>query len=154
MIQVRKLEPVFIKHIPTEMETGKLYVSMEYATASHLCCCGCGEEVVTPITPTDWTMEFNGEAVSLRPSIGNWNLPCRSHYFIRRGTVVEAASWSREQIDDEWQRDRQRKAAFYKTPEPASYKNPNPASDPGPSTHAEPITPSVWRRLLGWFGLR
>ena len=29
--------------------------------------------------------------VSLRPSIGNWQLPCRSHYFIVRNRVVWAS---------------------------------------------------------------
>ena len=37
------------------------------------CCCGCGEEVVTPFSPAQWQMSFDGEAVSLHPSIGNWN---------------------------------------------------------------------------------
>jgi hypothetical protein len=27
-----------------------------FRTAAHCCCCGCGEEVVTPFTPTDWSM--------------------------------------------------------------------------------------------------
>ena len=40
--------------IPENLSEGVLYVSMEYGTVVHKCCCGCGREVVTPITPTDW----------------------------------------------------------------------------------------------------
>ena len=74
------LQHRFVPHIPEKLEPKVLYISMEYATAAHSCCCGCGEEVVTPLTPTDWRMTFDGETISLSPSIGNWNLRCRSHY--------------------------------------------------------------------------
>ena len=89
-MQYKQLRHHFVEHIPERLEAGVLYVSMEYATSAHSCCCGCGEEVVAPFTPTDWKMTFDGETVSLRPSIGNWTLKCRSHYVIDRGKVVEA----------------------------------------------------------------
>ena len=88
----KRLEHRFVEHIPEHLEAGILYVSMEYATSAHSCCCGCGEEVVVPFTPTDWKMSFDGETVSLRPSIGNWTLKCRSHYVIDRGKVIERGS--------------------------------------------------------------
>jgi hypothetical protein len=66
----------------------------------HLCCCGCGSEVVTPLNPAGWTLEIVGGAVTLRPSIGNWSLPCRSHYLIRQGKVVWARDMSRDEIED------------------------------------------------------
>jgi hypothetical protein len=31
---------------------------MHFAMASHLCFCGCGNKVVTPIRPTDWRLIF------------------------------------------------------------------------------------------------
>ena len=62
LMRVRRLEHRFCTHIPESLEPGVLYVSMEYATAAHSCCCGCGEEVVTPFTPTDWKMTFNGQS--------------------------------------------------------------------------------------------
>lgn len=111
------LENQFVKHIPDGLEPGVLYVSMEYGTAAHRCCCGCGEEVVTPFTPTDWKMTFDGETVSLNPSIGNWTLPCRSHYVITRGRVIEAGPWTDKQVEGERRRDRAAKARFYGTPE-------------------------------------
>ncbi len=30
-----------------------LYISIPYVTAAHKCPCGCGEEIVTPLSPTD-----------------------------------------------------------------------------------------------------
>ena len=91
----------FVRSIPKELEPGVLYVSMEYATAIHACCCGCGNQVVTPITPKDWQLTFNGESISLSPSIGNWGFPCRSHYFIRKGRVLVVRPWSSSQLGAE-----------------------------------------------------
>jgi hypothetical protein len=89
----------FVEFIPGVLEDGKVYVSIKYATASHRCCCGCGNEVVTPISPTDWSLTFDGETVSLDPSIGNWSLDCKSHYWIRRNRVKWAQRWSDKQIE-------------------------------------------------------
>jgi len=113
VIRHKRLEHRFVEHIPEQLEPGVLYVSMEYATSAHSCCCGCGEEVVTPFAPTDWKMTFDGETVSLRPSVGSWTLKCRSHYVIDCGKVIEAAPWSNEEIETERLRDRAAKARFY-----------------------------------------
>lgn len=113
MMQYKSLEHRFTENIPEAMEPGVLYISIEYGTAAHLCCCGCGSEVVTPFTPTDWKMTFDGETVTLWPSIGSWTLPCRSHYVIDRGRVREAPSWSNEQIAAEQQRDKRAKQQHY-----------------------------------------
>jgi hypothetical protein len=88
----------FVTNIPSSIEPGMLYISIEYATAIHLCCCGCGEEVITPLTPTDWSLTFDGDTVSLWPSIGNWNFACRSHYVIERNIIIRAGPWSDERI--------------------------------------------------------
>jgi Family of unknown function (DUF6527) len=56
-----RLAHEFVDHIPDVLDPGVLYVSMKYATAAHRCCCGCGLEVVTPFTPTDWKLTFDGE---------------------------------------------------------------------------------------------
>ncbi len=115
MIQHAKLEHRFVQHIPERLEQGVLYISVEYATAVHSCCCGCGEEVVTPLTPTDWKMTFDGESISLWPSVGNWHIECRSHYIIDRGHVIGANPWTEEQIANEYRRDKSAKARFYGT---------------------------------------
>ena len=98
MIRIAVLEPQFVEFIPEHIERGKLYVSIQYATVAHSCCCGCGHEVVTPLSPTDWKLIFDGKSVSLDPSIGNWSFPCQSHYWIRNNRVRWAGQWNSEQI--------------------------------------------------------
>lgn len=88
----------FVTLMPKKLQEDVLYISIEYKTATHLCACGCGNKVMTSITPTGWTLSYNGDNVSLNPSIGSWNLPCKSHYWIRSGQVVWAESWTEEQI--------------------------------------------------------
>jgi len=89
----------FVEYIPECLAKDTLYISLSYATAVHLCCCGCGNEVVTPLAPSGWTLKFNG-TVSLSPSIGNWSFPCQSHYWITRDKIVWARRWSSQQIAD------------------------------------------------------
>lgn len=141
MIRHKRLEHRFVENIPDRLEAGILYVSMEYATSAHSCCCGCGEEVVAPFTPTDWKMTFDGETISLRPSIGNWTLKCRSHYVIERGRVIEAAPWSDEQVVAERRRDRAAKERFYGHSPIGDVPAPPPTSTP---------TQSFWRSILDW----
>ena len=92
------LEYEFVEYIPEVLREQKLYISMTYATAVHKCCCGCGREVVTPLSPTGWRLTFDGQSVSLYPSIGSWSLPCQSHYLITNNRVVWASRWTKEQI--------------------------------------------------------
>lgn len=103
----------FVEFIPRDLQDGRVYVSIEYATAVHRCACGCGNKVVTPITPTDWKLSFDGETISLYPSIGNWSFPCRSHYWIRENRVEWTGRWSRHEVDAGRDRDRERKHAYY-----------------------------------------
>lgn len=91
-----KMEHKFVEFIPDELEDGTLYISITYATVLHKCGCGCGNEVVTPLSPSDWQLTFNGETISLFPSIGNWSFPCRSHYWIRKNEVVWVKDWHDE----------------------------------------------------------
>ena len=71
-MRVEKVRHEFVEFIPSTLNDGVLYISIPYATAVHKCCCGCGEKVVTPLTPTDWSLTFDGLTASLSPSIGNW----------------------------------------------------------------------------------
>ena len=111
-----RLVPQFVEAIPEDLESGVLYISMVYATAMHQCACGCGREVVTSFSPTDWKLWFDGENVTLEPSIGNWSFPCRSHYWIRGGKVRWAGDMSQYAIDEGRMQDRQRKAAQFASP--------------------------------------
>ena len=78
----------FVEFIPDELKEGIVYVSVMFATVAHKCCCGCGREVVTPLSPTDWKLIYDGQSVSLEPSIGNWSFACQSHYWIRGNRVI------------------------------------------------------------------
>lgn len=104
-MKIQAIVPVFVEYIPDQIEAGKLYISETYATAIHKCCCGCGEEVVTPLRPAAWKLVKRGQAVSLYPSIGNWKYACQSHYFIRDNQILWAGKMSAPQIARVQQRD-------------------------------------------------
>jgi hypothetical protein len=89
---MKTVEHKFVDYIPDDIQSGILYISLTYATVVHKCACGCGKEVVTPLSPADWNLLFDGETVTLRPSIGNWNFDCQSHYWITNNRVVKAYS--------------------------------------------------------------
>ena len=87
-MRTSSLASTFVIDVPESLEPSRIYVSLRHATAVHLCACGCGCEVVTPIDREGWTMSWNGTAVSLHPSVGSWSLPCSSHYLVRDGRVI------------------------------------------------------------------
>jgi len=101
MIRHSHYEHRFVKNIPRDLEPGILYVSVDYGTVIHSCFCGCGEEVVTPLAPKEWRLTFDGETISIWPSIGNWNLACQSHYILKKGQVVEAECWNEKYLKDQ-----------------------------------------------------
>lgn len=103
----------FVELLPAKLEADTLYVSIEYKTVAHLCCCGCGKEVVTPITPNDWSLTYNGRDISLSPSIGNWDFKCRSHYWIKNDNVIWAENWTEKQIENTKKLDATRKHKYY-----------------------------------------
>ena len=93
MIQMDTLTYEFVHFIPEDLAEGTLYVSIPFVTAIHLCCCGCRNEVVTPLDPEGWRLTFDGKSVSLHPSIGNWRLACQSHYWTTRNNVHWVPRW-------------------------------------------------------------
>ncbi len=97
-MKIKQIRPKYLEFIPEHLEEGFLYISERYRTAVHKCCCGCGQEVVTPLSPAEWSVKGIGGRVSLWPSIGNWSYPCRSHYMIRDGRVLEAKAMTEREI--------------------------------------------------------
>jgi hypothetical protein len=95
----RRLRHEFVTRFPERLDEWTIYISIDFATAVHNCLCGCGNRVVTPFSPTDWCLLYDGETVSLRPSIGNWNFECQSHYWITADQVRWSRRWTREEID-------------------------------------------------------
>ncbi|MCW2120657.1 DUF6527 family protein [Flavobacterium sp. 7A] len=104
-----KLQHKFVEFIPEQLEDGILYISVTYCTAIHKCVCGCNNEVVTPFSPIDWKMTFDGATISLSPSIGNWNFDCRSHYWIRNSEIIFARKWTDEEIKDGHEKPKKKK---------------------------------------------
>lgn len=111
------LQHKFVEFIPDKIEEGIVYISLIYCTAIHKCVCGCGNEVVTPLSPTDWKLTFNGKTISLYPSIGNWNFDCRSHYWINNSEIEFAKLWTDAEINNGRGRDFERKKEFFKKDE-------------------------------------
>ena len=138
------LKHEFVEFIPGELKEGTIYVSIRFGTASHLCGCGCGNKVVTPIRPTDWKLIFDGKTISLDPSIGNWSFACRSHYWIRNNKVQWADQWSTEQIDAGRAYDRRSKDLYFGTTQarPKSCK---------PEAKAAPPGKGLWRKFANWW---
>lgn len=108
------ISPLFVDVIPDHLEEGVLYVCERYGTAIHKCCCGCGEEVVTPLSPVDWSIRRAGKTVTLSPSIGNWSFPCRSHYLISNNQVIWAGAFTPRQIKQVKARDKADKESYIK----------------------------------------
>jgi len=92
--KLKRLELRHVEAMPAILESGLIYVSKTYSTAAHLCACGCGSKIRTPLGPTEWSVMETTNGVTLSPSIGNWQKPCRSHYVIDGGDVVWCADWS------------------------------------------------------------
>ncbi|MDP2088545.1 MAG: DUF6527 family protein [Flavobacteriaceae bacterium] len=111
---MKTIQHKFVEFIPNYLEQNVLYISIEYKTAVHLCICGCGNKVVTPLTPTDWELRFDGKTISLSPSIGNWNFECRSHYFITRNVIHIARRWEDWEIEEGRVEDKETKKNYYK----------------------------------------
>src|SRR5436305_909626 len=101
--------------MPTEFHPGVLYVAEEFGAAAHLCACGCGAVVRTPLDETEWSLEESEEGPSLEPSVGNWQEPCQSHYWIKRGRVIWAAKWSPDQIEAGRRIEQERRAQYFES---------------------------------------
>ena len=81
-----KLIPVFTEIITDNLKPENLYISEKYKVAIHLCACGCGNKTVMPFDSEyneyGWKLTNNNGLISFNPSVGNFQYPCKSHYFI------------------------------------------------------------------------
>ena len=139
--KIRTLSLEFVTNIPETIQDGKLYVSIPYATVIHNCACGCKSEVVTPLSPIDWQLVFDGETITLDPSVGNWNFACESHYLIVKNQIVWAPRWSKNRIEANRQ--------DYRTLRDYAY------SSHGKRDQAHLTSrPSKWKTLRSWLTRR
>lgn len=102
-----------ITHLPIKLEANVLYVSEEFEIAGHLCPCGCGSKVITPLGINEWSLSVIEEKPTLKPSIGNWQLPCQSHYWIRRGEILWSNKLSDEEIEAGRLAEEQQRKEYY-----------------------------------------
>ena len=108
-----RIELRHVRLMPQALQPGVLYVSKEFGAAHHLCACGCGSKIRTPLGPTEWGLVETPEGPTLRPSIGNWQRPCRSHYWIWRGRIEWAKPWTDEQVLDGRAREEHKRQRYY-----------------------------------------
>lgn len=103
-----------VDFMPKQLEPGILYVAEEFGAAAHLCACGCGEKIRTPLGPTEWSLQVTPEGwPSLSPSVGHWQKPCQSHYWIQRGEIIWDRKWTAEEIAVGRRREEERRQAYY-----------------------------------------
>lgn len=104
-----------VHYMPKELKPGVLYFSEEFGAVAHLCACGCGSKIRTPLSPTEWSLEETNRGPSLRPSVGNWQQKCQSHYWISRGEIKWSNTWTPEQITAGRRGDEERSRSYYVT---------------------------------------
>lgn len=104
-MRLQSVEPAFVEFVPSTLESGKLYISMTFATTVHLCACGCGNKVVLPLSPAEWQLFYDGETLNILPSVGNGEFPCRSHYWIKSNEIRWSAPLTKKQIAASRKRD-------------------------------------------------
>lgn len=102
-----------VEYMPKQLEPGILYVSDKFGTAAHLCACGCGAKIRTPLGPTEWSIQETPSGPDVWPSVGNWQQRCQSHYVIHAGKIVWCEKWTPEQIAAGRRGEEQRREAYY-----------------------------------------
>jgi hypothetical protein len=73
-VKLKQLRHQFIDEAPDQLDAGILYVSMPYRTTLNLCCCGCGNQVTLPLRPTARRLSYDGDTITMLPSVGNLEL--------------------------------------------------------------------------------
>jgi hypothetical protein len=98
-MKLLEIFPIFVEIPPDrdKMEEGKIYISEERKSSTHLCACGCGEETYLPFpyvavdnSNRGWNHSINGDNITITPSIGNWSgqSPYHAHYYITNNKIV------------------------------------------------------------------
>ena len=112
-MKLTKIRLQRVHYMPKDLEPGTLYVSEEFDSVLHICACGCGSKISTPLGPTEWSFKDTPGGPTLYPSVGNWQLPCQSHYWIRAGRIEWSIKWSPEQIAAGRKHEEERRNAYY-----------------------------------------
>jgi len=93
-MRIDNLIPFFVNEIPQDkyLAEGRIYISIKYGCAVHLCACGCKGKTISSLKPVfsdGWDLANNQGKVTLRPSIGNWagQKPYHAHYYITENKI-------------------------------------------------------------------
>lgn len=150
MIRRTSLAYEFVEYVPANLADGVLYISIPYRTVVHRCACGCGNKVATPISRADWQLFYDGDTVSLTPSIGNWGFPCRSHYWIDASEIQWARDWTDMQIAVGRARDDHGRAQYFaaRTGTATNSRPPHAAQADSRAPGSRPHLPSWVTKLL------
>ncbi|MCL6266584.1 DUF6527 family protein [Flagellimonas myxillae] len=117
-----KLKHQFVGFIPDDIQEGVIYISLEYKSVIHKCACGCGREVNTPLHPTGWKLLYDGETISLKPSVGNWSFDCKSHYWITKSEIKWSSEWSDEVIHEARKNEESERREYYRNKDSLKFK--------------------------------
>lgn len=121
---MEKIKLLKVEYLPKDLEKGILYVSEKFGIAGHLCPCGCENKIMTPLDPSEWSFKEINKKPTLYPSIGNWQLPCRSHYWITNGNIEWSYDWSEEEIIAGRNAEERKRKAYYDELEAKQTKKP------------------------------
>jgi hypothetical protein len=148
---IHRFQHVFVESFPDDLEPSMLYVSMDFASVAHKCACGCGLPIYTPLTPLGWRLIYDGESISLYPSLAHDGAPCRSHYWIQRNTIRWGNALSKEQAQHIHQSTMASLDRFYE-----QRAAPQAPVEQGALISAAPSTQDPrWKRIWRWlFGNR
>jgi len=130
---MEKIKLLKVEYLPKDLKQGILYVSEEFGIAGHLCPCGCKNKIMTPLDPSEWSFKEINYTPTLYPSIGNWQLPCRSHYLITHGNIEWSYDWSEDEIIVGREAEARKRKEYYDDLE------------------AEQTKKTILRRTLDWF---
>ena len=86
-----------VHRLPEALAENVVYVSDEYELAALKCACGCGHRISLLLGDGHKVDEFEGLA-DISPSIGVWDSPCKSHFWVRNGKVLWAEEFSDAEI--------------------------------------------------------
>lgn len=83
------VEPVYVEYLPavSDMAEQKIYISKRFETSGHRCLCGCGLLTILPFDEHGWDLTEKNDKITISPSVGNHQYPCKSHYIIRNNVA-------------------------------------------------------------------
>ena len=88
---------------------------------------------MTPLDPSEWSFKETNNKPTLYPSIGNWQIPCKSHYWITDGIIEWSYEWSEEEIIAGRNAEERKRKVYYKDLQSKQTKK------------------SIFKRIIDWF---